>query len=177
MSSLDELAVQYNTDKSSAQHDYCRLYEALFAPLRYEHMTLLELGVWKGGSIRLWRDYFPDAVIVGVDNFSWVDNYWHSDPRPDLTALRDVHIFECNQDAMGLPDLLGDHCPLTIVIDDCSHHPETTLASFGLLRKCLAPGGFYIIEDVDAEFGERLTRSGFVLHRSKKHGFHVAVRV
>ena len=42
-------------------------YESFFAPLVGQAIRLLELGVHKGASLRFWRDYFQNAVIVGLD--------------------------------------------------------------------------------------------------------------
>jgi hypothetical protein len=59
---LDELAIKHGTDKSSPYHDYCRIHEELLAPLRHEPVALLELGVANGASLRMWGDYFTQAV-------------------------------------------------------------------------------------------------------------------
>ena len=32
-----------------------------------KEVKLLEIGVHKGGSLKLWRDYFPRGTIVGID--------------------------------------------------------------------------------------------------------------
>jgi hypothetical protein len=55
---------RYATDKTPG---YLALYDELFAPLRDRDIRLLELGVKQGGSLELWRDYFPLGRIVGLD--------------------------------------------------------------------------------------------------------------
>jgi hypothetical protein len=55
----------YDTDKEP--QTYLRLYDELFTPLRDHDIRLLELGIFHGGSLYLWRDYFPQGVIVGLD--------------------------------------------------------------------------------------------------------------
>ena len=56
----------YDTDKAEHPH-YLRSYEEYFRPLLDKPVKLFELGIYKGGSLLLWRDYFPSGVIVGLD--------------------------------------------------------------------------------------------------------------
>jgi len=76
---LDPLARLHGTDKSSYVHGYTRLYETHFASRRPTVRRLLEIGVGgitsrrgyettEGGqSLRMWRDYLPNAEIIGID--------------------------------------------------------------------------------------------------------------
>src|SRR6266436_5520710 len=64
---LDELGHKHGTDKSSGGHAYLDWYETFFQPIRYKSFTFVEIGVGSGASIRMWRDYFPNALIVGMD--------------------------------------------------------------------------------------------------------------
>src|SRR4030081_218212 len=49
-------------------HHYFGIYEQFLAPYRGQPFTLLEIGWWRGGSLRMWRKYFgPSARIVGMD--------------------------------------------------------------------------------------------------------------
>ena len=67
MKTLDELALLYGTDKSSLDHNYTETYDRLFHSLRNAQITLLEIGVSSGASLKMWLDYFPLAHIVGFD--------------------------------------------------------------------------------------------------------------
>ena len=64
---LDALGLKHGTDKSSSGHDYLSFFDAFFAPLRDLPVTLLEIGVYKGASLRTWEEYFPRGKIIGVD--------------------------------------------------------------------------------------------------------------
>src|SRR5215203_706034 len=68
MTYLCDLAEKYGTDKGPSGHNYTPYYEEYLQHRRFRALTLLELGVWKGASLRMWRDYFPSATIVGIDN-------------------------------------------------------------------------------------------------------------
>ena len=56
---------KYNTDK--VQHGYLRIYDPIFSDYVDKEINLLEIGVFKGGSLFLWKDYFPKGQIFGID--------------------------------------------------------------------------------------------------------------
>lgn len=137
--SLVELArsTPYGTDKSDA---YLDSYEELLARVRDDEVRVLELGIHRGGSLRLWRDYFPRGVIAGLDL-----------KVPVLEDPERIRMFEGRQDdAALLARIRADVAPdgFDVIIDDCSHVGELTARSFGhLFAKHLKPGGIYAIED------------------------------
>lgn len=49
---LDAIGLFHQTDKSSIHHDYLRLYERILHNLRYEPINLIEIGVFRGSSLR-----------------------------------------------------------------------------------------------------------------------------
>ena len=56
---------QYDSDKIASR--YLDRYDPILEPWVEKKIVLLELGVDKGGSLLLWRDYFPLGTIVGID--------------------------------------------------------------------------------------------------------------
>jgi hypothetical protein len=133
-------ASQYDTDKSQHTH-YLRNYEDYFQPLLDKEIKLLELGVYKGGSLLLWRDYFERGLIVGLDLKA---------PKISDNSGR-IRVYEGEQQDTGLLDQIGkQNAPggFDIIIDDCSHIGELTRISFWhLFDNHLRPGGLYVIED------------------------------
>jgi hypothetical protein len=67
MSVLNEIGLKNNTDKSSTIHDYLKKYEKYFPFKRDDKITLLEIGVLNGSSVKSWKEYFVNANIIGVD--------------------------------------------------------------------------------------------------------------
>ena len=61
---LDEIAIKYNTDKSSHFHNYCEKYNMYFSPKRNDELKILELGIQNGYSLKTWKEWEPDAFIV-----------------------------------------------------------------------------------------------------------------
>ena len=131
-------AYQPLTDKGTA-HSYVALYEELLAEYRHRDITVAEIGVWCGGSLLLWAEYFSRATIIGIDaNLSHVVPEARGVPRIRLVEGDATH-----------PDLIGRHVEAAdVVIDDGSHTLDDQLASAHALVPRLNPGGLYVIEDV-----------------------------
>jgi hypothetical protein len=119
---------------------YLQIYEQLLAPLRRARFTLLELGVWGGDSLEMWRDAFSAATIIGVDV-----------RPPDINLGPRVHIVEGDQADRGLmAGLRSTYAPsgFDVIVDDASHLGVTSARSLQVLfREHLRPGGLYCIED------------------------------
>jgi len=119
---------------------YLEIYERVLAPLRFRRCALLELGVWDGDSLIMWRRGMPRATIVGVDL-----------QPPDLDLGHRVKIVGGDQtDGALLRRIRDEHAPggFDVIIDDASHLGVTTARSLQrLYREHLRPGGIYCIED------------------------------
>lgn len=141
---LDDLAKKYGTDKGPAEHNYTPLYDQHFWLKRYDALTLLELGIYRGASLRMWRDYFPNATIIGLDRNKPING--------DLDDADVVRIQADQNDQQAISELGSLYGPLHIVIDDASHISSKTIQSFKLLWPHVAPGGVYVIEDLQTSY-------------------------
>lgn len=109
----------YDTDKKQ----YWKNYEELFRPLVGKEIRLLELGVHKGGSLILWRDYFENGIIVGLD----VNPVQIEDPT------RRIHVYQGFQQDTDLLDRIGQETApggYDVIIDDASHIGTYSRISF-----------------------------------------------
>lgn len=141
--SLDDLGILSGTDKCSLHHDYLRHYERIFAPFRERSLTLLEIGVFQGGSIATWERYFPQGTIVGVDI--------KPDCRQYAGGRKIVEIAsQADPEAMNG---LGTKYQPDLVIDDGSHRADHILIAFEALFPHVRPGGIYTIEDMRGHAG------------------------
>ena len=140
--SLDECALKHGTDKSSRFHDYCHIYER---ELPKKVRVLVELGVLRGASIRMWRDYYPDASIFGVDI--------------DDISLSEAFFIQCDLSKAGnltnLCQQLGDE--VEVLIDDAGHESYNQFLAFNHLWPCIKPGGVYVVEDTHTSYESKFT--------------------
>lgn len=148
---LTRLAIRHGTDKFGF-HDYTPRYHKLFARFRDRPLRLLEIGVGgyqdedRGGqSLAVWRDYFPQGEITGIDIQKKV-----LDLGPRVRILQGSQV-----DADFLARVVADRGPFDLIIDDGSHRNEHVVESWRLLWPTLAPGGVYVAEDVQTAFMPR----------------------
>lgn len=140
--SLERLGAYHGTDKvAHARIDpglsYGRIYEHYLAGWRNDRFSLLEIGVYRGSSLRMWRAYFRRARIAGLDI--------------SAEAAARAQGFEVFVGSQADPELLERALAalpdLRLVIDDGSHVNELTIASFEFLFPRLPSGAIYVIED------------------------------
>jgi cephalosporin hydroxylase len=144
LNTLDELGIKRVTDKCSLEHDYLRKYERLFRPFRDLPITVLEIGVFDGGSLHLWEDYFSRATIVGIDINPDCKKYEGGRRIVEIASQADETVMK----------MIGTRYEPTIIIDDGSHRADHILSSFESLYPTLKSGGIYIVEDMGMHTGE-----------------------
>jgi hypothetical protein len=140
---LRELGSRAGTDKAEPRRTILNLYEQHLRALREEPLTLLEIGVFRGESLRMWRDYFPLGRIYGVDIDA--DAMQHEDER--------IRVFIGPQsDGAFLENVVAESGKLDIIIDDGSHLASDQICSLLHLWPHLKPGGYYIVEDTHTSY-------------------------
>lgn len=122
---------------------YLPTYQGLAHTLRAD-AAICELGVYEGGSLKLWQQLFPHAsVIVGVDinaNATWIPGSVKIVMDQQNPLLRDELI-------TVLMSEVGIGRWYDLIVDDASHNGHLTYKSFQHLWPLVAPGGYYVIED------------------------------
>ncbi len=143
-STLDAIGLKHGTDKASSNHNYLELYEVLFASLRDKNLTLLEIGVLNGASLKTWEEYFPNANVVGVDIVPTSKLYERG--RITISLADQSNIEE-------LTRLAVKHGPFDIIIEDGSHMWNHQITSLRTLFPFLKNNGLYIVEDLQTNYG------------------------
>lgn len=147
MDDLSTLAIQYGTDKGpqGTYHGYTVIYDALFGQHRTEIQSVLEIGVYQGASLRMWRDYFPSAKIVGLD--------YAQEVTPEflmaLNAEDRMAVLVGEQENPADLARVMQHGPFDLVVDDGSHAAKDFLCSFHHLWPYTKR--WYVIEDIMEE--------------------------
>ena len=128
-------------------HHYFDIYSRHFERFRDKPIRMLEIGVFRGGSLRMWKDYFhPDSTIVGID----------IDKSCAAHEIADKNVFVrigSQADPNFLAEVNGEFGPFDIILDDGSHKTHHQIVSFGaLFRSALKDGGCYMVEDMHTNY-------------------------
>lgn len=140
MGVLNDIGLKLDADKSSRFHNYLDFYEKQL-PDRDFTGRLLEIGVMDGLSVRMWREYYPNADIVGID-IKEMSHMHNSDWNvPESVTLITADGTDPKQtEPLGMFD---------VIIDDGSHYWAEQQKSFEILYyNQLNKGGVYILEDL-----------------------------
>jgi len=143
---LTDLIDNNSTDKNTA-HKYLGVYESLMSPKKYSAKNILEIGVWKGGSIKLWYDYFPNANVYGLDSLlanqtSLVDIF--NKPRIHLYTPIDAY----NEDFFKT-NFLDKNIKFDVLIDDGPHYLECMKTFVRMYSQVMSEDGILIVEDLE----------------------------
>jgi 23S rRNA U2552 (ribose-2'-O)-methylase RlmE/FtsJ len=128
-----------------ARH-YFPIYERHFSRYINQPLVFWEIGVFEGGSLQMWRQYFgPHATIVGIDINK--DCKQHEEDN--------IHVCIGNQsDHVFLEEVLMKFGPPDIVLDDGSHKMSDIKATFSFLYDKLQKNGIYLVEDLHTAYWE-----------------------
>jgi hypothetical protein len=128
-------------------HHYFDIYSRHFQQYRDRPIRMLEIGVYRGGSLRMWKQFFhPDSTIVGID----IDESC----KAHEIAEKNVFVRIGSQaDPNFLTEVNGEFGPFDIILDDGSHKTHHQIISFGaLFRPALNDGGCYMVEDMHTNY-------------------------
>jgi hypothetical protein len=144
---LCNLAKKYRTDKGGWHtyagqncHVYTPVYHKLLKSRRETVKRVLEIGVNSGSSLRMWREYFPNAEIFGID----------IDPNCIITEPRIKCVVADQGNSHSLLDAMNQFGSdkFDLIVDDGSHMTDHQIISANTLEKFLSDTGMYIIEDI-----------------------------
>jgi hypothetical protein len=143
---LSNLIDNNRTDKDTL-HSYLDTYETLFSPKRESSKNILEIGIFNGGSIKLWKDYFVDANIYGLD-IMHIDNVWKK-IKNDKRIILHTSINAYN-DNFFKKTFLDKNIKCDILIDDGPHTLDSMKKFITLYSQIMTDDGILIIEDIQS---------------------------
>jgi len=153
---MDTLALEAGTDKSSAFHNYTKVYSQYFAPIKSDPIKFLEIGIYKGDSVKMWEAYLPNAELHFIDITGALIEY---------QSTRSYYHFLDQSDAKAL-ELFGHRVGgnYDVIIDDGGHTMTQQLTSFHWLFPLVKSGGLYIIEDLHTSYWKTYGGKGNLNH-------------
>ena len=141
----------YGSDKGSicceGTHTYTDTYSLLFSHIRNRVQAVFECGIFRGASLRVWQDYFPNAMIIGGDINR---NFLFEEPRIHTGLVDQMNPEKIKKFLSSLmPKYRND---FDIIIDDGCHTYEANICLFENSINYLKPNGIYIIEDIPEKY-------------------------
>jgi hypothetical protein len=144
----------------------------------FDARRTLELGIWDGGSVAFWFEYFRPNKHVAIDIARKTDSPYFESYRTSRGLEGAIRTYwgVDQADSIALRQLISAEFSdeLDLVIDDASHIYEPTKVSFEVVFPFLRPGGLYIIEDWGWEHWRAcyLPTSAFAAERGLTHLLH-----
>jgi len=159
---LCELGRMYDTDKSSQRanvtntrhcHPYTLFYNSLFETKREEQLNIAELGILEGGSLLMWRDYFPNSTIHGFDfNVDFLNKFKSKYNDKTRIILNQINVKDGNN-IKNVFYNIGKQ--FDVIIEDTTHQFEDQIRVIQNIYPYLKPGGILIIEDIFKKYKEK----------------------
>ena len=136
-----EKNIDSHTDKN-CMHDYINgFYENEFSKYQDKEISLLEIGVQRGASLLLWKEYFSKGSITGIDI---------EDQRLDqYKNIERVNYINGDAYTEEIASKVG---MLDIIIDDGAHFLQNNILYVNLYLPKLKPNGVLIIEDIQEDW-------------------------
>ncbi len=141
MNELEKLGKKYGTDKFG-KHNYLPHYYEMFKDRRETVKKVLEIGAGEGNSLRMWRDFFPNAII-----------YSGEVEESRLFEEDRIKVFRFDQSsAKDIGELIEYFADLDLIIDDGSHDPLDQMFTCAGIMETMElvenKNVTYVIEDV-----------------------------
>ena len=130
-------------------HHYFPIYTSRFERFRNKPIRMLEIGVDRGGSLKMWRQWFHSrTVVVGLDI--------NPDCRQFDNPQDNVFVKIGDQaDNQFLNSVIQEFGPFDVILDDGGHTTAQMIASFNcLFRNGLKEDGLYFVEDTHSNYVE-----------------------
>ena len=142
--SLEELVDNARTDKNTI-HSYLPLYQQLLVHKKETAKNVLEIGIYRGGSIKLWHDFFTNATVYGLDIMS-INDVW------DYLKTNDKIILHTSTDAYN-EEFFNTHLldkRFDMMLDDGPHTLGSMKQYIKLYSQIMTDDGILILEDVQS---------------------------
>lgn len=119
---------------------YFEIYDRHFSKFRGKDITVVEIGVYNGGSLQMWKDYFgPNCKVIGVDISPTCKQFEEENIEIIIGSQEDVNFL--NELKLKVPKI-------DILIDDGGHTMNQQITTFESLFPHISENGVYLCEDL-----------------------------
>lgn len=144
MNDLESYFVNNSGRQIFKWHHYFDIYDRHFKRFRGKEIVVVEIGVFQGGSLQMWKNYFGSAAkIYGID----------INPRVEELREENIDIIIGSQsDKNFLRKLKNELPPIDILIDDGGHKMKQQIFTFQELFSKIKSNGVYVCEDLATSY-------------------------
>ena len=142
--SLEDIVDNSRTDKNTT-HSYLPLYQKLLINKKETAKNVLEVGILRGGSIKLWSDFFTNANVYGLDIMD-INDVWEDIKNKEKIILHTSS--NAYNDDFFITHFLNKNIKCDFLLDDGPHTLESMKDFIKLYSQIMTDDGILIIEDV-----------------------------
>ena len=144
--SLQNIVDNSRTDKNTV-HSYLDLYQNLLIAKKETAKNVLEIGIYDGGSIKLWSDFFTNATVYGLD-IMHINNVWEGIKNKENIILHTSS--DAYNETFFIDNFLNKNIKCDFMLDDGPHSLESMKQFIRLYSQIMTDDGILIIEDVQS---------------------------
>jgi len=146
MNKINEL-FERSKFKSSKYNKYFKNYEDVLGSYEGKDVTMIEIGVQDGGSLKIWQEFFgPNSRIIGVD----------LNPKCKKFEDKNIKIYIGSQSSESFwTNLFNEEGKVDIIIDDGGHTNHQQITTAINCIPYIKDGGMLITEDVHTSYLKR----------------------
>lgn len=145
MNDFDKFLQTYDGPTINKWSHYFDIYDCHFSRFRGKDIVVVEIGVWEGGSLLMWKDYFGEnAKIYGID--------WNPACAGKIVAPNIEILTGSQSDREFLNNLKLMLPKIDILIDDGGHYMDQQTITFEELFNHISDDGVYLCEDVHTSY-------------------------
>lgn len=123
---------------------YFPIYEKWFNPYRGKDIVFVEVGVYQGGSMQMWKNYFgKDAKIIGVDVDERCKQFEEEQISIEIGSQSDRNFWAAFMEKYPRVDIL---------LDDGGHMMNQQIVTFREMFPHIKDGGLYMCEDCHTSY-------------------------
>jgi hypothetical protein len=144
--SLIELVDNSRTDKNTT-HSYLDLYQTLLRSKKDTAKHVLEVGIYQGGSIKLWSDFFTNATVYGLDIIHTLQ-VWEGIKNKETIILHtstDAYNYD-----LFKTNFLDKGIQCDFMLDDGPHTLDSMKQFIRMYSQIMTDDGILIVEDVQS---------------------------
>ena len=133
-------------DYSVKWEKYFPVYEKVFNKFKNKKVIFVEIGIFNGGSLQMWKNYFGEnSMIIGVDI--------NKDCKKFENKEKNIHVIIGNQsDKDFWDDFFSKFGKIDIILDDGGHTNLDQIITTSNVVKNINDGGVLVIEDTHTSY-------------------------